>query len=264
MSKKSSKHIKNKKQTIKLTENEICLTDKAAQLLGVKAGDTLTLKDADENEVNIKISNVVENYVSHYVYMTKETYKNLYNKEFKANVIFTQNIELNDEEQDKLAKEIMDMNEVSGIVNMASTMKSIDDMMSLLNYVVIVLIVSAGLLAFVVLYNLANVNISERIRELATIKVLGFYDKEVYDYVARETVILTIIGIALGLVGGYFLNYYLMGTCEINMLRFSKTIKPISYIYASLITIVFTLIVNIATYFALKKIDMIESLKSVE
>ncbi len=258
------KDIKNKKQNIKLSENEVCLTDKAAQLLDVKVGDNLTLKDADENEVNIKISNVVENYVSHYVYMTKETYKNLYNKDFKANVIFIQNVELSDEEQDKLAKEIMDMNDVSGIVNMASTMKSIDDMMSLLNYVVIVLIVSAGLLAFVVLYNLANVNISERIRELATIKVLGFYDKEVYDYIARETVILTIIGIALGLVGGYFLNYYLMGTCEINMLRFSKTIKPISYVYASLITIVFTLIVNVATYFALKKIDMIESLKSVE
>lgn len=258
------KDIKNKKQTIKLTENEICLTDKAAQLLGVKAGDTLTLKDVDENEVNIKISNVVENYVSHYVYMTKETYKKLYNKDFKANVVFIQNVKLNDEKQDKLAKEIMNMSEVSGIVNMTSTMKSIDDMMNLLNYVVIVLIVSAGLLAFVVLYNLANVNISERIRELATIKVLGFYDKEVYDYIARETVILTIIGIALGLVGGYFLNYYLMGTCEINMLRFSKTIKLISYVYASLITIVFTLIVNIATYFALKKIDMIESLKSVE
>ena len=258
------KDIKNKKQTIKLTENEICLTDKAAQLLGVKAGDTLILKDVDENEVNIKISNVVENYVSHYVYMTKETYKKLYNKDFKANVVFIQNVKLNDEEQDKLAKEIMNMSEVSGIVNMTSTMKSIDDMMNLLNYVVIVLIVSAGLLAFVVLYNLANVNISERIRELATIKVLGFYDKEVYDYIARETVILTIIGIALGLVGGYFLNYYLMGTCEINMLRFSKTIKLISYVYASLITIVFTLIVNIATYFALKKIDMIESLKSVE
>lgn len=258
------KDIKNKKQTIKLSENEICLTDKAAQLLGVKAGDNLTLRDADEKEVNIKISNIVENYVSHYIYMTKETYQNIYGKDFEANVIFIQNIDLTDEEQDVLAKEIMDLNEVSGIVNMTSTMKSIDDMMNLLNYVVIVLIVAAGLLAFVVLYNLANVNISERIRELATIKVLGFYDKEVYDYIARETVILTIIGIALGLVGGYFLNYYLMGTCEINMLRFSKTIKPTSYVYASLITIVFTLIVNVATYFALKKIDMIESLKSVE
>lgn len=198
------KDIKNKKQTIKLSENEICLTDKAAQLLGVKAGDNLTLRDADEKEVNIKISNIVENYVSHYIYMTKETYQNIYGKDFEANVIFIQNIDLTDEEQDVLAKEIMDLNEVSGIVNMTSTMKSIDDMMNLLNYVVIVLIVAAGLLAFVVLYNLANVNISERIRELATIKVLGFYDKEVYDYVARETVILTIIGIGLGLVRRIF------------------------------------------------------------
>ena len=114
------------------------------------------------------------------------------------------------------------------------------------------------------LYNLANVNISERVRELATIKVLGFYDKEVYDYVTRETIILTIIGIILGLFGGYCLNYYLIGTCEINILRFSKIVNTISYVYATIITIVFTLIVNLATYFALKKIDMIESLKSVE
>ena len=136
--------------------------------------------------------------------------------------------------------------------------------MKSLNYVVIILIISAGLLAFVVLYNLSNVNISERIRELATIKVLGFYDKEVYSYVTRETVILTIIGILLGLVSGYFLNFYIMQTCEINILRFSKIVTPISYIYSILITIVFTVIVNIVTYFSLKKIDMIESLKSVE
>ena len=114
------------------------------------------------------------------------------------------------------------------------------------------------------MYNLSNVNISERIRELATIKVLGFYDKEVYEYVTRETVILTIIGIVLGLIGGYFLNSFILGTCEINSLRFAKIINPISYVYATLITVVFTIIVNIATYFALKKIDMIENLKTVE
>ena len=205
------KDIKNKKQTIKLTENEICLTDKASQLLGVKQGDNLTLKDSDGNEVNVKISNVVENYVSHYVYMTKETYQKIYNKDYASNVIFTKNIELNDEEQDNFSKEIMGIKEVSGVVNMATSIKSIDDMMSLLNYVVIVLIVSAGLLAFVVLYNLANVNISERIRELSTIKVLGFYDKEVYEYVARETVILTIIGIALGLVRRIFFKLLFNG-----------------------------------------------------
>ena len=99
---------------------------------------------------------------------------------------------------------------------------------------------------------------------MATIKVLGFYDREVYHYVSRETIILTIIGIVLGLVGGYFLSYFIMGTCEIDMLRFSKDILPLSYVYATLITIAFTIIVNIVTYFALKKVDMIESLKSIE
>ena len=253
-----------KKEKISLQENEICLTDKAAQLLEVKQGDTITLRDSNENEVQIKISNVVENYISHYVYMSKQTYENIYKKEYSTNVLLTKNIDLTSEEQDTLVSEIMNQNEVASVSNIASMIEQVDDMMSLLNYVVLVLIVSAGLLAFVVLYNLSNVNISERIRELATIKVLGFYDKEVYEYVTRETVILTVIGIALGLVGGYFLNYYILGTCEINALRFTKTINPISYVYAILITVVFTVIINITTYFALKKIDMIENLKTVE
>ena len=225
---------------------------------------TIILKDSDNNEIEVKISNIVENYVSHYVFMNKKTYENIFKEQYKTNVLFTKNVELSGDRQDELASEIMNRNEVSGVVNIETTMEMINDMMSLLKYVVVVLIVSAGLLAFVVLYNLANVNISERIRELATIKVLGFYDKEVYDYVTRETIILTIIGIALGLVAGYFLNYFIIGTCEINMLRFTKTIEPISYVYAVVITVIFTIIVNIATYFSLKKIDMIESLKSVE
>lgn len=254
----------NKKEEVKLKENEICVTDKTAQLLGVKQGDTITLKDSEENQIQVKISNIVENYVQHYIFMSKSTYENLYKEKYTTNVLLSKNIDLTDEEQDKLVSDIMEKRGVSVVTNMEASVKTIEDMMSLLNYVVIVLIISAGLLAFVVLYNLSNVNISERIRELATIKVLGFYDKEVYHYVVRETVILTAIGIILGLVAGYFLNYYIMGTCEINMLRFSKTIEPISYVYASIITIVFTIIVNIATYFALKKIDMIESLKSVE
>lgn len=257
------KDIKNN-EIVKLQDNEICLTDKAGQLLNVKEGDTITLDDGDKNEIKVKISNIVENYVAHYVVMNKTTYENLYKKDYKVNVLLTKNKELDEIAQEQLAATLMKENEVSGVVNIESSIRSINDMMSLLNYVVIVLIVSAGLLAFVVLYNLANVNISERIRELATIKVLGFYDNEVYDYVTRETIILTVIGIALGLVGGYFLNYYIMGTCEINMLRFDKAIKPISYVYSVLITIIFTIIVNVAVYFSLKKIDMIESLKSVE
>ena len=252
------------KNKISMKENEICLTDKAAQLLGINAGDTITLEDSDENKVEVKVSNVVENYVQHYVFMTKETYEKLYETKYETNVILTKNIELSEEEADRLATNIMDKSQVASVSNIASALKTIEDMMSLLNYVVVVLIVSAGLLAFVVLYNLANVNISERIRELATIKVLGFYDKEVYNYVAKETVILTIIGIILGLAFGFFLNYYILETCEINMLRFPKIIHGISYLYAILITVVFTVIVNIVTYFSLKKINMIESLKSVE
>ena len=252
------------KQNLKLKDNEIYLTDKCAQLIGAKTGDTITLKDINNNEVEAKISNIVENYVSHYVYMSKTMYENLYGKDYSTNVILSKNIEMTDEAEDEFVTELMNKNEVSSANRISTILGALDDTIKSLDFVVIILIVSAGLLAFVVLYNLANVNISERIRELATIKVLGFYDKEVYDYVTRETTILTAIGIVLGLFGGYCLNYYLIGTCEINTLRFSKIVSPISYVYAVAITIIFTLIVNLATYFALKKIDMIESLKSVE
>ena len=252
------------KEAIKLQENEICLTDKAAQLIGVKAGDTMILRDSDDNEIEVKVSNVAENYISHYVYMSKTTYENLYGKSYQTNSLLIKNIDLDATQEEELATDIMNQKEVASISRISTSMNALDDTMKSLNYVVIILIVSAGLLAFVVLYNLSNVNISERIRELATIKVLGFYDKEVYSYVNRETVLLTMIGIVLGLIGGYFLNYCIIGTCEINMLRFAKIINPISYVYAILITVGFTAIVDVATYFALKKIDMIESLKSVE
>ena len=252
------------KEKVTLNDNEICLTDKAAELLGVKVGDTITLQDSDGNQKQVTISNVVENYVYHYVYMSKDLYENLYNQDYETNVLLAQDSDLTEEQEDSLAEELMGYNEISSVSLISSAIRTMDETMESLNYVVVVLIVSAGLLAFVVLYNLSNVNISERIRELATIKVLGFYDREVYDYVTRETILLTLIGIVLGLVAGFFLNYYIIGTCEINMLRFNKTIEPLSYVYATLITIGFTLIVNFVTYFALKKIDMIESLKSVE
>lgn len=253
-----------KSEKVELKENEICLTDKVAELLDIKVGENVIIKDSDNKEIQLKVSNIVENYVSHYCFISRQTYENIYEKNYTTNVLLIKNIELSSEEQDNLATQIMDTSQVAGVTNIKAIMEPISDMMNSLNYVVIILIVSAGLLAFVVLYNLSNVNISERIRELATIKVLGFYDKEVYDYVTRENIILTIIGIALGLFGGYLLNYYILQTCEINILRFVKIIEPISYVYAIIITVVFTAIINIVTYFALKKIDMIESLKSVE
>ncbi len=246
-----------------LKEGKIAITDKVAELLDVKRGDIIILKYADNIEKEIEISDVVENYIYHYVYMPRELYEQLYGT-YETNVLFTQNNNLTKEQEDVLAKELLGERNVNTVSLNSSTKNVMDDMMSSLNYVVVVLIVSAGLLAFVVLYNLSNVNISERIRELATIKVLGFYDKEVYEYVTRETVLLTAIGIVLGLIGGYFLSFFIIKTCEINVLRFGKEIMPISYLYAIIITVIFTMIVNLVTYFSLKKIDMIESLKSIE
>lgn len=253
------------KQPVSLPEDGICLTDKAAELLSVKQGDTVTLADINNKEVTFKVSYVVENYVSHYIYLSQEAYETLYEKPYETNVLLVQsNGELSLEQEDSLAKSLIEQNEVTTVNRISTMMKSMDDTLKSLNYVVLVLIISAGLLAFVVLYNLSNVNIGERIRELATIKVLGFYDKEVYSYVTRETVILTLIGLLLGLVGGYFLSYFIIDTCETNMLRFNKIVEPVSFVYSAIITIVFTAIVNLVTYFALKKINMIESLKSVE
>ena len=250
------------KEKIQLEDDKIYLTDKVAQLIGAKEGDKIIIKDNDDNEKEVTISRICENYIQHYMYMTKATYEKLYNKEYKTNILLANYSEIENEEA--LAKELMENKEVAGIMRISVMIESLDDMMKSLNYVVVILIVSAGLLAFVVLYNLSNVNISERIRELATIKVLGFYDKEVYSYITRETVILTIIGIILGIAGGYILNNFILGTCEIDMLRFVRIIKPMSYVYSIAITLAFTGIVNLITYFALKKIDMIESLKSVE
>lgn len=252
------------KETLKLKDGEIYLTEKVAELLDVKSGDKFKIRDNDDIEYEVKVSKIVENYVSHYIYMTKATYENLTSNVYETNVLLTKNVELASEDEDILVKDLMKIESVSGITQTTDMMSILDDTLGLLNYVVIILIVAAGLLAFVVLYNLENVNISERIRELATIKVLGFYDKEVYNYVSRESTILTIIGIALGLGAGYWLNYFILRTCEVDMLRFAKVIHPQSYLYSITITVIFTLIVNIVTYFSLKKINMIESLKSVE
>ena len=197
-------------QKVEIEENEICLTDKAAELLGVKQGDKLILKNSEEEEVEVKISNIVENYISHYIYMSKQTYEKLYQKDYRTNVLFMRNQKISEKQEETLTANLMQESEVATVNRISTSMGMLDDTMKSLNYVVIILIISAGLLAFVVLYNLANVNISERIRELATIKVLGFYDKEVYSYVTRETIILTAIGIVFGLVLGYFLNGFII------------------------------------------------------
>lgn len=258
------KDLKSGKK-LTLNDDEVIITDKLAQLLDVKKGDEIKLLDSDNNEYTVKIGEIAEHYISHYIYITNNLYKKLYNKEVQPNIIYAKyQKNLDENKEETLSKELLLNSKINSITLTSYLMKTMDDTLNAMNFVVYVLIVSAGLLAFIVLYNLANVNISERIRELATIKVLGFYDKEVYDYVTREIVLLTVIGILFGLVFGYFLNMFILSTCEINILRFKRIVTPLSMLISSVITIAFTIIVNYMTYFSLKKIDMIESLKSVE
>ena len=252
-------------EELKLNDDEVIITDKLSQLLGVKVGDEIILQDTDDNEYKVKIGAITEHYISHYIYMTDNLYKKIHSEDVTANVLLAKyKTNLDENAENNLSKDILNDSKIASITLTTNLMNTMNDTLSAMNLVVYILIASAGLLAFIVLYNLSNINISERIRELATIKVLGFYDKEVYNYVTREILLLTIIGIIFGLIFGYLLNSFILGTCEINILRFKRIISPQSYIYAALITIVFTYIVNFITYFSLKKIDMIESLKTVE
>lgn len=252
-------------ENLELTDNEIIITDKLSQLVDVKKGDTITLQDSDGNNFEAKVGEITEHYIGHYIYMTKNLYEKTFKEKSSPNVLLTTyKNKLSEDAENKLSEELLKNAKIASVTLTSYLTTIMDDTLSSMNIVVYILIISAGLLAFIVLYNLANVNISERIRELATIKVLGFYDKEVYEYVTREIILLTIIGIIVGLVFGYALNSFILGTCEIGILRFKRIITLQSYAMSAIITIIFTYIVNFITYFSLKKIDMIESLKSVE
>ena len=250
-------------ENVELSDNGIIITDKVAEFLKIGAGDNVTLVSSDDIEYNFKVDYVVKNYVSHYVYMSKQFYETNI-KTYKTNMIYINNKDITDEQKSKMSEEILNIKGVSSVNMISDMMKMVSDMLNTMNYVVVILIVASALLAFVVLYNLANINIAERQREIATLKVLGFYNKEVDNYINKENIIFTIIGVVLGLVFGTFLTDGIIASVEIDKLRFLKNIEPISYVYSAAITILFSLIVNAIIHFILKKIDMIESLKSVE
>ena len=179
-------------------------------------------------------------------------------------MIYINTKDVSEQVQDSISKEMVDIDNVVSVTVMPTLIKSVSDMLNTMNYVVVVLIVSSALLAFVVLYNLASVNISERQREIATLKVLGFYNKEVDNYINKENIIFTIVGVILGLGFGVILTNSIIASIEIDMLKFMRHINLLSYVYSAIITILFSLTVNMIIHFILKKIDMIESLKSVE
>ena len=255
----------NNDEKYALDDTGVIITEKLSKLLDIKVGDEIKIVNSDDKECNVKVNAITENYIYHYIYMTPNLYNELYDTRIGYNVVYVNTMDMTEEKEDEFGKQILSNSDyISGVTFMSNTENIFAEVMNNMDLVVWILIISAGLLAFVVLYNLLNANITERIRELATIKVLGFYDKEVYDYISRETIILTVIGMLFGIGGGYFLTLYIIKTCEIDMLMFNPQITVWSYLFGVIITAVFAIIVNIITYFSLKKIDMIESLKSVE
>lgn len=252
------------KEQYTLDDEGVILTEKMAKLLDVSAGDTIVIEDEDLGNVEVTVSHITENYMTHYLYMTPVLYEKLYGQKPQYNSILFQSTEKDQETLDAIGEELLANDKVVNLSYTSSLEKRVDDMLGSLDIVIFVLIISAGMLAFVVLYNLNNININERKRELATIKVLGFYDNEVSAYVYRENILLTIIGAAVGVVFGIFLHRYIIVTVEIDICMFGRNIDWSSYVYSILFTFGFSFIVNVFMHFKLKKIDMVESLKSVE
>ena len=243
--------------------NTCIISEKTSKLLNIKIGDTLTIINNENNKKEIKVSYITKNYINQYIYITKDTYNNIFNN-YNINSFLVDLKEINNEEKESFDTKYITEGYVSAIVNNEDIKNSINDMLSSIDSIVAILIIAATALAFVVLYNLSNINISERKREIATLKVLGFYPKEVDKYINSETFILTIIGIIIGLIFGSYLSHFIISTCEPDYIMFDRNVFVISYIYSILITTTFTIIVNIVTHFNLKKINMIESLKNVE
>jgi len=251
------------KEQYELTDEGAAVSEKTAALLDLKAGDELILKK-DDREYRTKIAVITENYAGHYVYMTPKVYEDVFGEEPDyEDIVFLVRDEYKDQTEE-IGQKIMESPAVLSISYTASTMEMVNRMLSTLGIVVVVLIVSAGMLAFVVLYNLNNINITERQRELATLKVLGFFDKEVSQYVLRENIILTVVGILFGAVFGIGLHRYIIVTVEVDAVMFGRNIRPVSFVYCALLTCVFSAIVNLFMHKKLKKINMVESLKSVE
>ena len=246
-----------------LTDDGAVICEKTASLIGVKAGDKITL-EKDNRKYKVKITAVTENYMGHYVYMTPPCYEKTFGEKPEySSTVYTMKEDA-ESDLETLGNAILKYPAALSISYTSSTAGQVERMLGSLGAVIWVLIISAGMLAFVVLYNLNNINITERQRELATLKVLGFYDGEVSQYVFRENVLLSFIGILAGAVFGIFLHRYVITTVEVDAVMFGRNIKPISFVYSGIITFGFSMFVNMVMHFKLKKIDMVESLKSVE
>ena len=255
---------RNTNVTYKLDNDGICITEQLAGTLGVRAGDTIYLSSDSGVRKPAVVSHVVEMYTNSYIFMTAGYYEKVFGEEYLPNAILVTLTQKNDDLQNEVGSDYLSMDNVKGITFCSSNIEKFNNMISSINLVTYVLILSAAALTFVVLYNLINVNVSERIREIATIKVLGFFDKEVASYVYRENIVISIIGSLAGLILGRGLHLYIMKTIEMDNVMFGDAVRPVSYVYSFVLTMIFALFVNLVMYNRLRKVPMVESLKSVE
>ncbi|WP_197068315.1 FtsX-like permease family protein [Candidatus Soleaferrea massiliensis] len=252
-------------ETFTLKDDGIVIDEKLSLLLGVKVGDTITIANPDDNlQAQVKISAIKENYILHYGYVTASFYEQLTGFEPLNNLIYCKSPTITDDSFSDTSGKLLKLNAAESVVRVDTIRGSFDDMMKSFQSIIWIVIIAAAILALVVLHNLSTINISERIRELATIKVLGFYNGETSAYIYRENIVLTLIGIVMGCVFGVFLHSFVIQTAEIDLVMFIRTLDAPSVLTAILLTILFSALVNLILHFRLKKIDMVEALKSVE
>ena len=254
----------NDDQEVSLNSKGAVISQKMAEKMEKGIGDTITFKDANDNEIEVKITDIYENYVGHNIYVTRDLYDTWNSNAELTKTYLLKTNDTSDDFEHQLGQKLMDINGVDSVTFYSSLQENFTDMIASISMVVVVLVISAAALAFVVLYNLSNVNISERTREIATIKVLGFTSRETSQYVNRESILLTMIGAAVGLIVGIFLHNLIMNLAEMDDVMFGRTIKPISFVISFALTLVFAIIINLVMQRKLKQIQMVESLKAVE
>lgn len=255
--------------SVTLGDSGALITQKLSTRFGLSVGDDIelatqdTMGNATNEHYSIKVAGIIENYIGHDVFMSSKSYEDIFGSEPDYNSIFIRS-EAEGADRDRLVSSLRDLQGVKTIAFNDETIDMYKSALRSVNMIVIVLIVAAALLAFIVLYNLTNINISERMREIATLKVLGFTPKEVFQYIFKEILVLSVFGALLGLVLGVFLENFVVTTAEVDAVMFGRDIHMSSYIYAFILTLVFTLIVAVSMHKKLKGIDMVESLKSNE
>lgn len=251
-------------ERVEFSGDDVVITEKAAKQLGVGVGDTVFIKDKDERPVGFVISGVCENYIYHYLYIPAQLYEQKMGEPPEYDEIDARCLIDDEQQRGQITNELLASEGVTTLTFTEDMSAKFDDMIQSLNYIVLVLILCAGALSFVVVYNLTNINITERRRELATIKVLGFFEREVCDYIFRETNMLTLLGAALGMGAGVVMHAFVITTVEVDIVMFGRAIKPMSFVISFLLTCLFSQLVNLFMRKKLAKIDMVESLKSIE